>query len=83
VWRIPGIRSDSAQVMVRGIVARTVVLALTFFVPLMVVTVSVTWTVTELGPAISLLFGTPESTPADESFSPLGKETFFHLSVVS
>ena len=74
MWRIARIWGDSAQVMVRGNVAWIVVLALTFCVPLMVVTVSVTWTVTELGPTISLLFRTPESTPADESFSPLGKE---------
>ena len=72
-----------AQVMVRGMVACTVVFVLTFFVPLRVVTVSVTWTVTELGPAVSLALGVPESTPALDSFIPLGRLTFFHFKVVT
>ena len=74
--------SRMGQVIVNGIVAWTVVLALTFFFPLRVVTVSVTRTVTELGPAASFLFGVPDSTPAEDSFRPLGKNTFFHFSVV-
>ncbi len=53
---------------VRGIVAWTVVFVLTFFLPLRLVTVSVTWTVTEIVPAISFLFGDPDSTPTDDSF---------------
>ena len=68
--------------MVRGIVAETVVLVLTFFLPLKVVTVSVTWTLTELGPAVSFVLGVPDSTPVEDSFSPLGRETFFHFKVV-
>jgi hypothetical protein len=49
---------------------------------LRVVTVSVTWTVTELGPAASLVFGVPDSTPALDNFSPFKRETFFHFKVV-
>jgi hypothetical protein len=45
----------------------------TFFVPLKVVTVSVTLIETELGPDASLVLGVPESTPAEEIFRPFGK----------
>jgi hypothetical protein len=76
-------QGDSGQLMVRGIVAWTVVLVLTFFLPLRVVTVSVTWTVTELGPAASFLFSVPDSMPSLDSFNPLGRVTFFHLKVVT
>ena len=70
------------QVMGRGMVAWTVVLVLTFFLPVRVVTVSVTWTLTELVPAVRFLLGVPDSTPVFlESFSPLGRETFFHFRV--
>jgi hypothetical protein len=68
----------SGQVMVRGIVACTVVSVLTFFLPLRVVTFSVTWTVTEFGPATSLALGVPDNTPAEDTFSPFGQVTFFH-----
>ena len=72
------------QVMVRGMVAWTVVLVLTFFLPLRVVTVSVTWTLIELGPAFSFVLGVPDSTPVFDSFSPLGRwPTFFHFSEVT
>lgn len=56
---------------------------MTFFVALRVVTVSVTLTVTELRPAARYLFGVPDSTPAEDNFIPLGRETFFHLKVVT
>jgi hypothetical protein len=59
-----------------------VVLVWTFFVPLRVVTVSVTLTVTELGPAARVLLGVPESTPFEESFNPFGRETLAHFKVV-
>ena len=72
-----------AQVMVSGMVAWTVVLVLTFFVPLRVVTVLVTWTATGPVPPPSLELGVPDSTPAEESFSPLGRATFFHFNVVT
>ena len=68
--------------MARGIVACTVVLVLTLFLPLRVVTVSVAWTVIELGPAIRLLLGVPD-TPIEASLSPLGSETFFQVRVVA
>ena len=70
------------QVMVRGMVAWTVVFVLTLLVPLRVVTVSVTWTVTELGPVASFLLGVPDSTPAEDNFSPFGSVIFFHFNVV-
>ena len=66
----------------KGMVAWTVVGVLIFFLPLRVVTVSVTWTLTELG-AASLALGVPDRTPADESFKPLGRVTFFHFRVVT
>ena len=62
----------------QGMVACIVVLALTFVLPLRVMTVSVTRTVIELGSPVSFLLGIPDSTPVSDSFSPLGKETFFH-----
>ena len=68
--------------MVSGIMASAVVLVLTFFFPSRVVTVSVTFTVTELGPAARVLLGVPDSTPVEESFIPLGRETLTHLRVV-
>jgi hypothetical protein len=49
--------------------------------PLRVITVWVTCTVTELG-AASLALGVPDSTPAEDSFSPFGRVTFFHFSMV-
>ncbi len=63
-------------------VAWTVVLVFTgLFLLSRVITVSVTWTMTELG-AASFLFGVPDSTPVEDSFIPLGSVTFFHFSVV-
>ena len=71
------------QVMVRGMVAWTVVFVLTFFLPFRVVTISVTSTLTELVPPVSFLLGVPDSTPVFlESFSRLGRLTFFHFRVV-
>ena len=55
----------------------------TFFFPFSVVTVAVTWTVIELEPLGTFLLTLPERTPSFESFIPLGKETFFHLSLVA
>jgi hypothetical protein len=60
-------------------VAWTVVLVLTFFLPLRVVTVSVADTVIKLGPAAKLLLGVPDSTPAEDRCSPFGRVTFFFL----
>jgi hypothetical protein len=65
--------------MVSGIVASTVVVVLTFLLPLSVVTVSVAWTVIELEPPTSLELGVPDNTPAEDSASPLGRVTFFHF----
>jgi hypothetical protein len=79
--RITGHRTIRAA-QAKGMVACTVVLVLTGLLSLLrVVTVSVTWTVTDIG-AASLLFGLPDSTPAEESFMPLGRLIFFHFSVV-
>ena len=64
------------QLTSRGIVACTVDLTLLFFVPVTVVTVSVTFTVTEFSPVADFLLTVPESTPVDESFSPLGSATW-------
>ena len=75
---------QQTQVIVSGMVAWAVVLVLTFFLPLSVTTVSVTWTVTEttyLQPVWHL--ESLDSTPAEDSFSPLGRVTFFHLKVVT
>ena len=70
------------QVMVKGIVAWTVILVLTIFLPLRAVTVLVTLTLIELVPAVSFLLGVPDSTPVFDSFRPLGRLTFFHFNVV-
>jgi hypothetical protein len=69
-------------VIVRGIVAWTVVKVLTFLLPLRLVTVSVTFTVTELEPAARCLFGVPDRTPTEDSFIPFGRVTLAHFSVV-
>ena len=77
--------SECCQLLgVRGMVAWTVVLVLTlclFIRPVRVNTFSVTWTEMEPRPS-PVLMGVPDSTPAEESVSPFGSVTFFHLSVV-
>jgi hypothetical protein len=62
------------QVMVRGSVALTVVLVWRAL-PLLLrdVTVSVTFTVTDLVPDLSNRLGVPESTPDDERVNPAGR----------
>lgn len=59
--------SASDQVMVRGMVASTVVLVLP--------TVSVTLTLIEVRPAFRFLLGVPESTPALDNVIPDGSLT--------
>ncbi len=72
-----------AQVMASGIVASAVVLVLTFFVPLRVVTVSVTFTVTELGPASQALVRRPREHALGGELHPLGQgDLLAHLRVV-
>jgi hypothetical protein len=62
-------------------VAWTVVLVLTFFLPLRVVTVSVADAGIKLGPAANLLLGVPDSTQAEDRCSPFGRVTLFHFKV--
>ena len=78
-----GITAAGPVAQAKGIVACTEALILTGLPLLLrVVTFSVTWTVTEVG-AASFLFGVPDNTPVEDSLSPLGRVTFFHLSVVA
>ncbi len=71
-----------SQVMVRGIVAAVAVFVLTVLVPRREVTVSVSLTAIELGPATRSLSGVPDSTPRQDGFIPLGRATVAHFKVL-
>jgi len=65
--------------MLSGMMAWTVVAVLTFFLPLRVVTVSVTWTMIDVVPGASFALGMPDRFPEEESFIPVSNSNSVHV----